>query len=99
MSYKALVFFRDGQDDNRAYRPGDTFPRAGLAVSAARLAELSGSANRRGIPLIREEKAAKAPEKAPEKTPEKEPEKAPEKAPEAAPKKPRKKTAKTAKAE
>lgn len=95
MSYKALVFFRDGQDDNRAYRPGDTFPRAGLAVSAARLAELSGSANRRGIPLIREEKAAKAPEKAPAR----EPEKAPEKAPEAAPKKPRKKTAKTAKAE
>lgn len=95
MSYKALVFFRDGQDDNRAYRPGDTFPRAGLAVSAVRLAELSGSANRRGIPVIREEKAAKAPEKAPEK----EPEKAPEEAPEAAPKKPRKKTAKTAKAE
>lgn len=94
MSYKAIAFFRDGQDDNRAYRPGDTFPRAGLAVSAARLAELSGSANRRGIPLIREEKAAKAPEKAPVKEPEK--------APEAAPKKPRKrseKTAKTAKAE
>lgn len=52
--YVAIVFFRDGQDDCRAYRPGDTFPRVGLTVTEARLAELSGSGNARGIPLIRE---------------------------------------------
>ena len=57
MQYKTIVFFRDLQDGNRPYSPGDIFPREGLTVTAARLAELSGSDNLRGKPLIREIKA------------------------------------------
>ena len=52
--YKVLTFFTDLQDDNHPYQPEDIFPRAGLEVSEERLAELSGTNNRRGIVLIEE---------------------------------------------
>ena len=50
--YKALVYFTDLQDNRYAYNAGDVFPRIGLEVSEERLAELSGSNNKRGIPVI-----------------------------------------------
>jgi hypothetical protein len=42
------------QDNNRPYNVGDTFPHAEAAysVTESRLAELSGSENKRGMPLI-----------------------------------------------
>lgn len=44
--------FADLQDDNRIYEAGDTYPRPGFDVSPERLAELAGSDNRTGEPLI-----------------------------------------------
>lgn len=54
MTYKVIAFFTDLKDDNRPYSVGDTFPHAeaGYCVSESRLAELSGSENMRGMPLI-----------------------------------------------
>lgn len=52
MTYRAVVDFIDLQDDNRLYQAGEKFPRDGLKVSAARIAELSTNANRMGYPLI-----------------------------------------------
>lgn len=52
MQYRAITRFADLQDGMRRYEAGDDFPRPGLAVSAARLAELAGSDNRAGYPLI-----------------------------------------------
>ena len=57
MKYKVLTRFVDLQDANHLYKAGDTFPRSGLTVSADRIAELSSSSNRRGIPLIEEVQA------------------------------------------
>ena len=57
--YKVIAYFTDLQDNNHVYNVGDTFPRAGLNVTEDRLAELSGSNNKQGKPLI---------EKAEEKT-------------------------------
>lgn len=51
--YKAVVYFTDLQDDRYAYNPGDVFPREGLKVSAERIAELAGSNNKRGYPVIK----------------------------------------------
>lgn len=50
--YKVIKRFVDLQDNNYLYNVGDVFPHSGYEVSEARLAELSGSENRRGIPLI-----------------------------------------------
>lgn len=50
--YKVIKFFTDLQDNNYPYTEGDTFPRVGLSVSESRLAELSGSDNLQGVPLI-----------------------------------------------
>lgn len=50
--YKVVEFFNDLQDGGHAYKPGDTFPREGFKVSDARLAELSGANNARGMKLI-----------------------------------------------
>lgn len=52
--YKVVKYFTDLQDNNRAYNVGDTFPHADASypVSENRLAELAGSENKRGIPLI-----------------------------------------------
>ena len=52
MSYIVLMRFADFQDSNRIYEAGDTYPRPGLDVSPERLAELAGSDNRIGQPLI-----------------------------------------------
>ncbi len=60
MSYKAIKFFHDLQDTVKtkgneichAYNVGDKYPREGYKPSAERIAELAGSNNKRGIPLI-----------------------------------------------
>lgn len=54
--YKVIVKFTDLQDGNRAYNVGDIFPRVGLKVTDERIAELASDKNRRGLPLIKEEK-------------------------------------------
>ena len=59
--YKALTRFADLNDGNRIYEAGDIYPRPGFVVSYERLAELAGSDNRAGKPLI---KAVEAPRKA-----------------------------------
>lgn len=52
--YRVLKKFTDLQDKNYLYNVGDEYPRAGLTVTAERIAELSGKANRQGRPLIEE---------------------------------------------
>lgn len=62
--YKVIKFFVDLQDNNHhSYNEGDIYPRNGLEVSDERIAELAGSDNKQGEPLIAEI-ADKAPEKA-----------------------------------
>lgn len=61
--YKVIKFFVDLQDNNHSYNEGDIYPRNGLEVSNERIAELTGSDNKQGEPLI-VEIADKAPEKA-----------------------------------
>lgn len=58
--YIAAVAFADLSDGRHLYQAGDEFPRKGLTVSDTRIAELAGSDNRMGYPLI---KAVEAPEK------------------------------------
>lgn len=50
--YKVIKFFADLQDKNHVYNVGDIYPREGLEVSGERLAELAGSDNKQGQPLI-----------------------------------------------
>lgn len=52
--YKVIERFKDLQDKNFVYDAGDTFPRKGKRPSKARIAELLGSDNRRGRPVIEE---------------------------------------------
>ena len=52
MKYRAISYFEDLRDGNRAYNAGDIYPREGMTVSAERLAELAGSENLRGEPVI-----------------------------------------------
>lgn len=52
MMYKVIKYFVDLQDGNHPYEAGDTFPRPGLNVTEERLAELAGSENKQGVPLI-----------------------------------------------
>lgn len=52
MSYIVLTRFADLQDGNRIYEAGDEYPRLGFDVTPERLAELAGSDNRVGRPLI-----------------------------------------------
>lgn len=51
--YEVVKFFTDLQDDSHAYNVGDVFPRDGVTVSEERLAELAGSDNKQGVPLIK----------------------------------------------
>lgn len=51
--YTVIAAFRDAQDGGHIYHPGDTFPRDGVAATPERFAELAGTANRTGRPLIR----------------------------------------------
>lgn len=52
MMYKVIKYFEDLQDNSHPYNEGDKFPRKGLKVSKARIAELASDKNRRGVPLI-----------------------------------------------
>ena len=52
--YKVINPFTDLHDNDYPYAVGDTFPRAGIKVTAKRLKELSGSSNKQGKPLIEE---------------------------------------------
>lgn len=54
MAYKAIERFKDLKDDKYVYEVGDKYPRKGKRVSKARIAELLGSENRRGRPVIEE---------------------------------------------
>lgn len=66
--YKVIKKFHDLQDARKTksgevyheYNVGDVFPRDGVEVSEERLAELAGSDNKQGVPLIElvQEKAA-----------------------------------------
>ena len=52
MKYRAIRYFKDAKDDNRAYKVGDVYPRPGLEVSEERLEQLRTNKNRRGVPMI-----------------------------------------------
>lgn len=66
--YKVIKFFTDLQDNNHPYNEGDVFPRAGVEVTADRIAELAGAKNKQGVPLIAEvKKPARKSKKATEK--------------------------------
>lgn len=52
MAYKVIYPFADLLDDNYIYQPGDEFPRQGVIVKPERYAELEGSKNKIGKPLI-----------------------------------------------
>lgn len=59
--YKVIKLFADLHDNEFTYHVGDIFPRKGVEVSETRIAELSGSNNKQGEPLI--ELVADEPEK------------------------------------
>lgn len=50
--YKAIVNFTDLQDNGRAYKAGDVYPREGYTPTDKRIAELSGTANKLSKPVI-----------------------------------------------
>ena len=50
--YKVIKYFTDLHDNNHPYNVGDVFPREGVTVKEERLAELAGSNNKQGVPLI-----------------------------------------------
>lgn len=50
--YKVIKYFTDLHDENYPYNVGDIFPREGIKVTSERLAELAGSENKHGMPLI-----------------------------------------------
>ena len=54
--YKVIHYFSDLQDDGYAYNVGDEFPHKGMTVTKERIAELAGSGNKQGVPLIAEVK-------------------------------------------
>ncbi len=60
MMYKVIKYFTDLQDNDHAYGVGDTFPRQGVTASEERIAELAGSNNKQGQPLIELVKEAPA---------------------------------------
>ena len=65
--YVAIERFADLMDGKRLYEAGDAYPRPGLNVTPERLAELAGSDNRLGRPVIAEaHEKAETPANAPE---------------------------------
>ena len=50
--YKVIKYFTDLHDNCHPYNVGDVFPREGITVKEGRLAELAGSNNKQGEPLI-----------------------------------------------
>ena len=66
MKYTVIKYFTDLQDNNYAYKAGDTYPRKGLSPSGERIEELAGSNNKQHTPLIKavsEVSEAEKPEK------------------------------------
>jgi transcription initiation factor IIE alpha subunit len=64
--YKVIKLFADLQDGEHVYNVGDEYPRKGVTVTDERIAELAGSNNKQGCPLIeliKEEKPAAEEEK------------------------------------
>ena len=59
MAYRVIRHFVDLQDNNYSYGVGDVFPHAGVNVSDARIAELAGSDNKQGVPLIEKVRSRK----------------------------------------
>ena len=68
MLYRVVKYFTDMQDNDHPYNPGDIFPRNGVSVSEKRIAELAGSDNRQGVPLIKAEESQKKTRKSANKT-------------------------------
>lgn len=66
MYYEVIRDFSDLQDDGYIYRVGDVFPHGDDVVDNARLLELSTTANKRGMILIKAVKEADDPEEASE---------------------------------
>lgn len=66
--YKVIKHFTDLQDNSHSYSVGDTFPRSGMVVTEKRLAELAGSDNKQGAPLIELVEAPKPKRKTTKKT-------------------------------
>lgn len=52
--YRVIRDFIDLKDGNRAYKPGDTYPRVGLRVRQSRIDDLLGK--NKGTPVIEEMK-------------------------------------------
>lgn len=50
--FRVVSTFADLQDGKHLYKPGDTFPRQGLTVDAARIAQLASCDNATGRALI-----------------------------------------------
>lgn len=50
--YKVVKYFTDLHDNEYPYNVGDIFPHEGIEVTEERLAELAGSDNKQGTPLI-----------------------------------------------
>lgn len=63
--YKVIKAFTDLQDGNHIYFSGEPYPRKGYAPGEDRIAELAGSKNKLGYPLI--VKTTSTPEEAHEK--------------------------------
>ena len=59
--YKVIKLFADLHDNNHVYNVGDTFPREGITVTEGRIAELAGSNNKQGVPLIAKEEEPEEP--------------------------------------
>lgn len=70
--YKVITAFTDLQDDLYGYKVDEVYPREGYKPSAERIAELSGSDNLQGKPLIQLVEA-EAPKKATAKKASKKP--------------------------
>ena len=51
--YKVIKFFTDLHDNNHPYDVGDIYPRKDVKVTEGRIAELAGSNNKQGEPLIK----------------------------------------------
>lgn len=52
MTYKALTYFEDLQDNRFKYHTGDVYPRVGFEPSEKRIAELLSANNKRGCAVI-----------------------------------------------
>ena len=67
--FKVIRPFLDLQDGEHAYEAGDFYPRLGFSPDEKRIAELSGSDNRIGKPLIVPDRSDKAIDDVPVETP------------------------------